>query len=70
MNLKAEIRKTERELEKAQPKPINHILHLILTILTGGLWVIIWILLAMNFNTSVGRLEKKLEKLYERLDND
>ena len=68
MNLKAEIRKTERELEKVQP--INHILHLILTLLTGGLWVIIWILLAMNFNTSVGRLEKKLEKLYEELEND
>jgi len=27
----------------------NHILHLILTIITGGLWAIIWILSAIKF---------------------
>jgi len=26
----------------------NHVLHLILTILTGGLWLIVWIILALR----------------------
>jgi len=29
-------------------KGTNHILHLILTLLTAGLWVIIWILLSIK----------------------
>jgi hypothetical protein len=31
----------------AQGKPIHHILHLVLTILTAGLWLIVWICLAI-----------------------
>jgi hypothetical protein len=31
----------------AKGKPIHHILHLILTIITAGLWAIVWILLAI-----------------------
>jgi hypothetical protein len=31
----------------AKGKPIHHILHLILTILTAGAWAIVWILLAI-----------------------
>ena len=31
---------------------INHILHLILTILTGGVWLIVWILLALTSDDS------------------
>lgn len=30
-----------------QPRRINHVLHLILTIITGGLWLPIWILIAI-----------------------
>lgn len=29
-------------------KKVNHVLHLILTILTGGLWGIVWIVLAIK----------------------
>ena len=29
------------------PKEVNHLLHLILTILTGGLWVLVWGYLAV-----------------------
>jgi hypothetical protein len=32
----------------AQGKKVNHILHLILTILTAGLWAIVWIILAIT----------------------
>lgn len=31
----------------AHGKPIHHVLHLILTILTAGLWLIVWICLAI-----------------------
>ena len=27
-------------------RPVNHILHLLLTILTGGLWLIVWVVVA------------------------
>lgn len=30
-----------------QPKRVNHVLHLILSILTLGLWVPVWIIIAM-----------------------
>jgi hypothetical protein len=29
-------------------KPINNVLHLILTVLTAGLWAIVWIILALT----------------------
>lgn len=27
-------------------RPVNHILHLLLTILTGGLWLVVWVVVA------------------------
>lgn len=30
------------------PRKINHILHLLLTFFTGGLWAIVWIILAIK----------------------
>lgn len=38
------------KLEK-QVKDTNHILHLLLSVFTGGLWVPIWILAVFNFDT-------------------
>jgi len=32
----------------ARRKGTNHILHLLLTLLTGGLWVIVWILTSVK----------------------
>ncbi|MET3899669.1 hypothetical protein ABIB57_003631 [Devosia sp. UYZn731] len=32
----------------AEKPATNHLIHLVLTIFTGGLWGIIWILIAMN----------------------
>jgi len=31
----------------AQRSGVNHILHLLLTIVTGGLWLIVWILISI-----------------------
>lgn len=33
---------------KVERKTANHILHLILTILTAGFWLIIWVLVAIR----------------------
>jgi hypothetical protein len=27
-------------------RPVNHVVHLLLTIITGGLWIVVWILVA------------------------
>jgi CTP-dependent riboflavin kinase len=29
-------------------RPVNHVLHLILTILTSGLWIVVWGLMALG----------------------
>ena len=29
-------------------KPVNHVLHLILTLLTAGFWIIVWIIVAAS----------------------
>ena len=52
------MRKDNREVDlknflgeiKKQDHKTNHILHLILTILTGGIWLIVWILVVFNNN--------------------
>ncbi len=36
---------SQRKVERQGP---NHILHLLLTVFTGGLWVIFWILLSIQ----------------------
>ena len=37
-----------------QREPVNHILHLLLSLFTGGLWVIVWILVvAMAKNRKI-----------------
>ena len=43
----------------------NHILHLLLSIFTGGLWLIIWLLVSASNDVSgkVKRLEKQIIKL-------
>jgi hypothetical protein len=40
--------RSEFSVTMVRGKRINHILHLLLTIITAGLWVIVWILLALG----------------------
>ena len=44
----------ERILRELQHKKTNHLLHLIVSIFTGGLWVIPWLVIAQA-NTSHNR---------------
>lgn len=56
------IRELEQKLSKAGT---NHILHLILSLLTVGLWVPVWILIAINSTTSIRHLNNQLDKAYD-----
>ena len=33
---------------KVQGKSTSHLLHLVLTLITGGLWLIVWVLIGMG----------------------
>lgn len=57
-NIEIDLVKIERALSKAYT---NHVLHLLLSLITMGFWVIIWLLIA-NGNI---RKRMKLEKLIE-----
>lgn len=43
-------------------KKTNHLLHLILCIPTVGLWVIIWILVALSNGMENGRIDRKIAR--------
>jgi len=43
-----------------QKKTTNHILHLILSVLTGGLWVIVWVIVAASNSRHNSRIQGKM----------
>lgn len=43
-------------------KKTNHILHLILSLLTGGLWIAIWLLVGISNSLENSRLDRKIRK--------
>lgn len=43
-----------------QKKNTNHILHLIMTILTGGLWLIVWLIVTANKNSYNKKLDQQI----------
>ena len=46
---------------------VNHILHLILSLLTAGFWAIIWIILYISSNSKKKRLQRLIEIEYRML---
>ena len=54
--IRADIEKMESELEKAKT---SHVLHLLLSIVTGGIWLIVWVVIG----ASNGSKRKKLEPM-------
>jgi len=64
-SLKQQLRMAEKQLDNNN---INHILHLVLTLLTGGLWVIVWISVAMTKPSDasiIAKIDKLEDKIYE-----
>ena len=43
-------------------KNTSHILHFILSLLTAGVWVIVWIIVALSNNIENGKIDRKIAK--------
>jgi len=56
---------------EANPPKINHILHLLLSVFTGGIWLIVWILIGVfdtnetSYQKQILNLENYIEQLKE-----
>lgn len=48
------------------PKRVNHLLHLILTILTGGIWGLVWIVLAIKTPSVATQVRRATETREQR----
>jgi len=46
----------------SKKKKTSHLLHLILSIITAGLWVVIWVLVGLSNYMENARIEKQIEK--------
>ncbi len=66
VGVEREITIKEKKLKKLEEgNKTNHILHLILSIVTAGLWLIVWLFVAMSNNdTAISKLDKELLDLY------
>lgn len=50
-------------LTDIQAQKVNHLLHLILTIISCGFWSIVWLLMVVSSSIEVKRLKGKLKRL-------
>jgi len=68
LEIATELKRVEREYEKVgDSRKVNHILHLILSIITLGWWIPVWILLVLNVDTRQISLPRKIKKLEDEL---
>ena len=67
MNSKAQLILETNDLRN---RNTNHVLHLILSIITVGFWVPVWII--VTFGNSLGRIscEGRINKLIEDIEGD
>jgi hypothetical protein len=61
-NLVFKISNLEERISKTYP---NHILHFLLSIFTGGFWIIIWIFVTVSTNLERKSLTEGLKKAYK-----
>lgn len=40
----------------------SHLLHLLLSILTAGIWILVWLLVAVNNSIEGARIDRRIEK--------
>lgn len=48
-------------LAKRADHKTNHIMHLILSVITGGLWILIWLLVAFSNATQRAAIDRQLQ---------
>jgi len=66
-NIEYEIADIER---KIKGQKVNHILHFLLSIVTAGIWIIVWILITISASIERSRLEGLLKKAYNDRDKE
>lgn len=47
----------------SKKKNTNHVLHLILSIVTGGLWLLVWLVVAINNNSHNSKIDDEINLL-------
>lgn len=52
----------EAALLLSRKRKTNHILHLLLTIITGGLWVLVWILVSISNSSHNSSIERSIHR--------
>ena len=46
----------------SRKKKTNHVLHLLLSIITAGFWIIIWFIVALSNSFENSKIDKKISK--------
>ncbi len=59
-------RKAQRLEKQLDQAFTNHTLHLLLSIVTAGVWVVMWMAIGISNTMSQRRINKALDKVYER----
>lgn len=54
------------EINRLQSLRTSHILHLILSIITVGIWIPIWVLITLNNGLERIRCERRIDKIESR----
>jgi len=62
-----EIQELQRKIDKTK---INHILHIILSLLTFGIWIIVWIIITIISVIKRENYEEDLKEIYEFLEDE
>lgn len=50
-------------LAKREDHKTSHVLHLLLSVITVGLWIPVWLLVAISHANERAKIDKKLEKM-------
>lgn len=51
-------------LLQSQKKSTSHVLHLILSVITGGLWLIVWFCVAMSNKSHNNRIQGDMNRFF------
>ena len=52
----------EMLLARRQARKTNHVLHLLLSILTAGFWIPVWILVALRNSVEIWKIDRQIMK--------
>jgi len=50
-------------LAKRQDHKTAHVLHFLMSLVTGGLWLPVWLLIALSYAIELGRIDRKLGRM-------